>query len=644
MLPLVAIAVPAYCQDIGLQPTGCPTNPTQGGAPFVCVTTYMYSPLRAGLNLNEPTVTVSNVASGNFLLQFKQAVDDKIYAEPLYLPQVVLPGIGTYNVILVATENNSVYAFNADDNTGGANNDGVLWKTALPVSGAIPLDEMTGDNCVNISQTSPYNVGITGTPVIDISQNSAANTITKGTIYVVGASQAADGSAYYLQLFSVDVTTGNVFGSIEIDPASNFNPRLENQRGALLLQNSEVYVPFGSHCDNGGWAGWLVSYNLCNFTGCSFSEQNAWETAPDAVGGYNKGGIWQAGNGPAGDTGSRMFFGTANGAFNIKAGSSGTSCAPISGYGYDDCDYSDSIVSVDNTLKVQDFFSPSDQNVRTNHDFDLGSGGVLVVPNMEGNKGIGNQTTVSLLVQGGKEGDLFLADRTNLGGFETGNGGTDGVLGEILGNAQLNGGDPSKGLCFGYNSTSGNECGMWSSPAWWNLGNSLSSSNTTPYLSYVYVGPMGSGYTGTGDKKGEIIQYTLCPGPAIGNSVCSSASSGPQIVLSLSSGALVTTTDDALTFPGITPVITAASETSTSALLWALDNSEYPEGTNMNFAELFAYDAGSLGKSLWNSTGNNGQNNPGPAVKFTVPTVANGRVYVGGVGVLTVYGCRSGVC
>jgi hypothetical protein len=241
---------------------------------------------------------------------FFETVDDRIYAQPLYLPQVEIRG-NPYNVVYVATEDNKVYAFDADN--GGS----ALWQENLTPSNGVPVNEYNDlGACTNINPTgTSYNVGITGTPVIDISANSSRTMITTGTLYVVAASVSpsscanalATGCTFLQTLYALDVTFGAVIASTNITPSASawdnndnpivlpFNAQYANQRGALLFQKDQestghVYIPFGSHCDQGPWAGWLVSYTL---SGSGFSSPTSWLIDPqqDSTG-YNRGSIW----------------------------------------------------------------------------------------------------------------------------------------------------------------------------------------------------------------------------------------------------------------------------------------------------------------------------------------------------------------
>lgn len=207
----------AWAQDPLSQPSGCPTSTTFTP---LCATTYMYNSLRLGLNVNEGTLTRTAINAVHGLqIGFTEPVDDAIYAQPLYLPQVVTSG-GTYNLVYVATENNTVYAFDAD--AGGT----AKWQRSLTPTGSSPVNEKNDLNaCNNINpMIPPYsgNVGITGTPVIDISANISPTTVTKGTLYAVAASKSpsgcTSGCTFVQKLFALDVTSGGILDSIDISP------------------------------------------------------------------------------------------------------------------------------------------------------------------------------------------------------------------------------------------------------------------------------------------------------------------------------------------------------------------------------------------------------------------------------------------
>ena len=266
-----------------------PAIPTAGQ---VSVTTYQYNNQRTGVNGNETILTPSNVNATNFGKLFFQAVDGDIYAEPLYVPNVTING-AIHNVVYVATENDSVYAFDADSNTGG--NAQPLWQTSFLPSGATPVSD---NYCTDI--TPEY--GITGTPVIDPSTN---------TLYAVA--ESFENSTYVKRLHAINITTGAeqpgspivITASVTVpgQSAVTFDTLWENQRAGLLFYNGVVYIAFGAHCDGGDWRGWILGYS---YNGSSLTQSFVYSTEPSSVNGAG-GGIWNSGQGLPMDTGSNLF-------------------------------------------------------------------------------------------------------------------------------------------------------------------------------------------------------------------------------------------------------------------------------------------------------------------------------------------------
>jgi hypothetical protein len=397
---------------------------------------------RTGAYTTETTLAPSNVNQSTFGKLFSYTVDGRIYAQPLYMAGVTM-GVGTsqagttHNVVFIVTENDSVYAFDADAN-GGA--DGIpLWQaTLLDVNhGATSGETPVPSGAVSSTDIVPV-IGSTSTPVIDPST---------GTMYVLSKS-TLNSSTFYQRLHALDITSGKEkFGgpmpiSASVPGNGNgsmggtllFDPKWENQRAGLLLQNGVLYVAFGSHGDNGPWHGWILSYNAA-----TLQQISAFCSTSNGSGA----GIWMSGAGIAGEINDpnhpygRMFVATGNGTFNVDQ----TTCAS-------NC-WGDSIINLDLTngvLTYHDSFTPYNEHALSNADMDEGSGGVLLLP---------NQTSGAyphLLVQAGKSGTVYVVNRDSMGGFSTTT--TDNVVQEI--NLQTN---------IAGTITAG---GLWSSPAFWN--------------------------------------------------------------------------------------------------------------------------------------------------------------------------------
>jgi hypothetical protein len=352
------------------------------------VVTYKYDVMRTGQNPAEATLTPSNVNSATFGKLRNLMVDGLVDAQPLYLSKLTVAG-ATHNVVFVATEHDSVYAFDAD--TGAT-----LWQMSL-----IRAGETTSDNR-GCGQVTPE-IGITSTPVID--RNAGAH----GTIFVVAMTKDAS-SNYHQRLHALDVVTGQELGAgpTEITAmfgATTFAPGQYKERAALLLNNGTVYTTWASHCDDGPYGGWIIALSES-----TLAITNALNIALGASGsGYASQGpsIWMSGGGPAADSAGNVYVLTANGRFDTTLNAGGF---PSGG------DYGNSFVKISSsggTLAVDDYFAMSGEVAESTSDTDLGSGGVMLLPDMADAHG----TLRQLAVGAGKDGNLYVVDRNNMGKF-----------------------------------------------------------------------------------------------------------------------------------------------------------------------------------------------------------------------------------
>src|ERR1700684_385813 len=277
----------------------------------VTVTTERNDLSRTGANLNETTLSTSNVNVNQFGKLYSYTIDGSIYAQPLYVPGVVIPSQGTHNVVYVATMNDVIYALDADSN---AVNGGVLWKVDLrnPAAGvtAIPITNIVGSNSLNIVG----NVGIESTPVIDLTSN---------TMYLVARTMEVSGSTtnYVARLHALDITTGaEKFGGPTVIQGSvpgvgngssggtlTFDPFFQNQRSSLALANGSVIFSWASHEDDYAWHGWVMAYNAQ-----TLQQTSILCFTPNGTGG----GSWMAGRGPAVDTTGNVYYMTGNGDYD----------------------------------------------------------------------------------------------------------------------------------------------------------------------------------------------------------------------------------------------------------------------------------------------------------------------------------------
>jgi hypothetical protein len=350
------------------------------------VFTFHNDNFRTGQNLNETVLSPANVNSASFGKLFSYTLDGLTFASPLYVAGVAIPGKGTHNVVYVATEHDSVYAFDADGLTNGP-----LWQVSFinPTSGVTTVPSADSDPGEDI----PNEVGITGTPVIDP---------VSGTLYVVAATKEVSGTTTYVQrLHALDIATGaEKFGAPVViqatvagtGPGSSggqvpFDPLHENQRGGLFLTDGMVCFVFGSHGDVEPYYGWLLGYTATNVQ----HQVLVYNAAPNA----GKAGIWMDGDGPAVDASGNLYFITGDGLFDASSG--GT-------------DYGDSFVRLSSAGAVSDYFTPMVQGELFTNNGDLGSGGVLLLPDQAG-------PHMHELVSAGKNGTIYLMDRDNMGHY-----------------------------------------------------------------------------------------------------------------------------------------------------------------------------------------------------------------------------------
>jgi hypothetical protein len=513
----------------------------------VSVLTYHSDLARTGQQTNETVLAPANVNVNTFGQLFSYTVDGYLFAQPLYVSGLAIPGQGTRNVVFVATEHNSVYAFDADSNAGPTG--GLFWHVNLGTSAATPNNDF-GNRYGPYHDIDPE-VGITGTPVIDL---------VSGTMYLDSFTHDGPG-AYHHSIHALALTNGaeaafspvlstgsvpgtgvdNVGGVVSLNPISL-------QRPALSLVGSILYVCYSGYADTDPYHGWVIGFNATNLQQLAGSVFNTTPNATTTVFGANagEGGLWMSGNGPSIDGAGNLYFEVGNGSFNAN-GPGGT-------------EYGDSFVKLSSSsgLVVADYFTPYNQATLAANDTDLGSGGPLLLPDS-----VGSAAHPHLMLGCGKEGTIYLLDRDNMGKFNSAN------------NSQI------------VQELTGAVGGTWSSGAYFN--------------NRIY-------YQGVGD----VLKCFSIGNGAIGMSPVSQSST-------------------AFGFPGATPVISANG--TNNAIAWVLQSDGYPG----NPAILHAYNAFNLGQELYNSA-QNSRDTMGKAVKFTVPIVANGKVYAGAQYSLSVFG------
>ena len=508
---------------------------------------------RQGVNSKEYSLSASNVRAATFGKLFSCAVDGFVYAEPLYASNLSIPGKGTHNVVFVATENDSLYAFDADDPSCTS-----VWSTgAISLLPANETHVTSGD--VNSSNIGPL-VGITGTPAIDPSSS---------TLYAVAASKNANTNTFIQRLHAIDLSTGQEkFGGPVLISAQlpgqgtgnfggmmSFNPRTNNQRPGLLLLNGVVYIAWASHDDTPIYEGWVIGYNAT-----TLQQVAAFTPDPDGTASHGQeGGIWMSGAAPAADSSGNIYLSVGNGTFDDSS-STLPAVAPNDNFG----DSALKLLPAGNTLTVADFYTPPDQSNLNTNDYDLGGAGIVLF----------NSGGSSFLLTAGKDGNIYLLNQNQLGRYKSGAGEQDAAL------QNFNVIDPT---------------GFRSSPAFF---------NNTVYLagldSPLFAIPF--------DTLHNVLAL-----PPYQSSEQSNETYGGY---------------------GTTPAISAQG--SANGIAWVIDVG--PEtGTPSVHAVLRAYDAANL-KNLLYASPSSGSQAAGLAVKFTVPTVANGKVYLGTQTELDVYG------
>jgi hypothetical protein len=360
------------------------------------VLTSRYNEARTGANISETTLNVSNVNSATFGALFSLAVSGSVYAQPLYVPGVTIPGKGVHNVLYVCTMADIIYAFDADSNTGG--NKSPLWKLNLtnpPQVVAPTWKQITGSAIGNVTGT----VGIMSTPVINF---------PKGIMFVLA--RTLESGKFVYRLHSINFASGVDMNSVEISatiPGTGaasvggviaFDPKQEMQRPGLAVTNSGlVVIAWSSQQDTDPYHGWVMAYREDNL-----HQAGVFCTTPDG----SRGGIWQAGRAPAVDAASNVYF--------LVGNSEATMENP--NFGVDFGEAALKFSTAGQQLRLEDWFEPDNGPALDSTDTDVGSSGLTLIPNTD------------LLVGGGKQGVFYLLNSANLGHEQTGNGQIPQVL------------------------------------------------------------------------------------------------------------------------------------------------------------------------------------------------------------------------
>jgi outer membrane protein assembly factor BamB len=503
----------------------------------VAVTTYQNDTYRSGANTRETTLTPSNVNAAQFGRLAAFNVRGFVYAQPLYVPNVNINGT-LHNVVYVATEHDQVYAF--DVNSGQQ-----LWQKNLLISTGplIQVNPVSSSDVGGCGDLVPE-IGITGTPVIDVANNEMFLIAKTKELNLVTQT-----TSFFQTIYALDIRTGGlrnpprrVTGRVPGTGQGSqggfltFDPLAEGQRASLLLSNGQVFAAWASHCDYNAYHGWIISYDEVALlpTGTFVDTPNGRE-----------GGYWGGGSGPAADSAGSIYVASGNGSYDNQS------------------DYGDSILRLtwsNSGLALADYFTPWDQLTLDNNDTDVGSGGVTLLPDQPGT------TYPHLLVQVGKEGTIDLVNRDNMGQFHPGN---DDQIVQTL------------PFIIG---------GVWGGPAFW---------NNNAYF---------------GGQYDQLKAFAFDPQTQLLSTVPTSE------------------TPEAFSFPGPTPAV--SSNGTSNGIVWIIETDNFGGG----LAVLRAYNANNLATELYNSAQNPSRDSAGFAVKFAVPTVADGHVFVGAENQVAVYG------
>ncbi len=512
------------------------SNSTPGS---VSVLTQHNDNSRAGINNHEKTLITANINSKQFGKLFTLSVDDEVYSQPLVYGNLAI-GTGNHIVVFIATINNTIYAFDG-------NNGNLFWKKNYTSPGMRPPNtvDMTS-NTDNPYMDFSHNIGIVGTPVIDsLSQ----------TIYFV--SRSTNGVSFSQYLHAVNIINGNEksgspvvikasstgTGDGSVNNVVSFDPQHSNQRQGLTLVKGVVYITYSSHADWAPYHGWILGYNVADL-----KQLTVYNDTPNG----NNGGIWESGMGMAADAQGNLYVTTANGTVGTYNGIGDNIPSPDP---TDLTNRSESALKLTpsgSTLKVTSYFTPSNYVDLNIGDQDYGSMGSFLIPNS------------SYYLTGSKEGNLYLLNKDNMGGFSSSSN-------QVQQTIQIQG-------------------AMHCLPAYYK-----GVSNE-----FVYVW----------SENDQLRALLFDRGSnTFSNTQIVSTSNGPTG----ESGAELS--------------VSSNGSVDGTGILWASHAITNDAGNPTGPGILRAFDANDITKELWNS-GQNANDNPGNFAKFSPPTIANGHVYL----------------
>lgn len=523
-------------------------SPSVTGSAAVFVTdypgmvTYHADRFRTGVNLQELALTPATVKSSTFGKLFSRSVDGQIYAQPLYVSNLTIAG-AKHNVVFVATEHSSVYAFDADGIRTTP-----FWKKSFinPSAGITTIAKPSN------ALIAPE-ISISSTPVIDLATSTLytmASTRESGNIvHRLHALSLTTGAEKFGGPIVIQGSVPGTYPALAVNGRVPFVPKQHLQRPALLFVAGAVYIAFGSNGDILPYNGWLFSYSAAG-TG-KLHQVGIFCVSPDK----GAGAIWQSGDGPAADNSNNIYVASGNGAFDLNTGGR---------------DAGNTVLKLSSALSILDYFTPFNQASLTSNDLDLGAGGPIIPATQSG------AAAPSLVIVGGKDGNLYSINRSNMGKFNS-------TSNHDVQTLPIGHPEPTNGL--------------FATPAVWNKLLYVGEINEPLSLFTFSSGLLSVAPTA---QTATVFRY---PGtsPMVSNN-----GTGNGIVWTLDLHAYVGGT---------------------------------PEGgvNTPGPAVLHAYDATNL-HELYNSSQAGSRDTAGNAIKFVSPTVANGRVYVGTANQLNVYG------
>lgn len=531
------------------------------------VVTERYGDARLGANLDESTLTTTNVNAATFGKLWSYTVSGSVYAQPLYVRNVAIPGQGTHNVVYIVTMNDWVYGFDADSGS-------TTPLLSLDLTTEVPLSRPNNMTEIGVpSDNIIGNVGIESTPHIDLASNTmylvARTHEPTACIPPVPGPNPTPENLFCQRLHALDIGTlqekpnspvilgGSVPGTSAGSSGGTltFNPRIAHQRASLAYANGRIFIAWSGHSDQFNYHGWVMVHDAT-----TLQQTKIWSSSPTGSTSFNGGGIWMAGRAPTVDVDGNVYYMVGNGPYDVSQGLND----PTSSFG-------ESFIKFGSTADTPllDWFTPNEVDSLNGSDSDLGGSGPLLIPGTD------------LVVGGGKSGKFFVTHTGDMGHLGVGTGNTNIVQ------AFSNGGQQIKGGTVYWNRAGG--VGPWMYV--WADGH-------TTLKAYRFNADFGTGTT-------AVPAFDTTP-----------VDQSTQLSNNGSAGGVMT--------------LSANGSTPGSGIVWSsMAYSGSDPNSGIHPGVLRALDADHLTTELWNSEISHGVDSLGNWPKFSPPTVINGRVYMG---------------